>query len=66
MLGARLPWGVAEDWLDESVTYRYIVRCRNDIEKDLGDIARLVESHPRLWQMLPQELQGLVQRPAEV
>ncbi len=33
--------------------------------KDLGDIARLVESHPRLWPMLPQELQGLIERPVE-
>lgn len=32
--------------------------------KDLGDIARLVESHPRLWRMLPEELQKLIQRPA--
>jgi hypothetical protein len=32
--------------------------------KDLADIARLVESHPRLWMMLGAELQGLIQRPA--
>jgi len=33
--------------------------------KDLGDIARLVESHPRLWKILPQELQSLIDEPEE-
>ncbi len=31
--------------------------------KDLADIARLVEAHPRLWESLPDELQRQVQRP---
>ena len=31
--------------------------------KDLGDIARLVESHPRLWQTLPAALQKQIERP---
>jgi hypothetical protein len=31
--------------------------------KDLGDIARLVESHPALWQTLPTELKDQVDRP---
>ncbi|MCX7934428.1 MAG: hypothetical protein N3A66_04115 [Planctomycetota bacterium] len=31
--------------------------------KDLADIARLVEAHPRLWQELPPELQAQIQRP---
>ena len=31
--------------------------------KDLADIARLVEAHPRLWADLPEELQAQVQRP---
>ena len=34
--------------------------------KDLGDIARLVESHPNLWKQLPQELQQLIQKPSEL
>lgn len=33
--------------------------------KDLGDIARLVENHPHLWQTLPPELRDLIQRPTE-
>lgn len=32
--------------------------------KDLGDIARLVESHPTLWTKLPEELRQHIQRPA--
>jgi hypothetical protein len=32
--------------------------------KDLGDIARLVESHPELWNLLGEELQHLIQKPA--
>jgi hypothetical protein len=31
--------------------------------KDLADIARLVESHPRLWNSLPAELQQRVDKP---
>jgi hypothetical protein len=31
--------------------------------KDLGDIARLVESHPRLWGMLGGELQKMIRKP---
>lgn len=32
--------------------------------KDLGDIARLVETHPRLWAALPELLQQQIERPA--
>ena len=31
--------------------------------KDLADIARLVESHPHLWQTLPAELRDEIDRP---
>jgi hypothetical protein len=31
--------------------------------KDLADIARLVESHPSLWEQLTDELQSQVQKP---
>jgi len=31
--------------------------------KDLGDIARLVESRPRLWQTLPEDLRSVIQPP---
>jgi len=32
--------------------------------KDLADITRLVESHPRLWESLPETLRGMVQKPS--
>ena len=32
--------------------------------KDLGDIARLVESHPHLWNLLGEELQSQIQKPS--
>lgn len=31
--------------------------------KDLGDIARLVESHPQLWESLTDDLKGRIDRP---
>lgn len=31
--------------------------------KDLGDIARLIESHPELWESLDTDLKQVVQRP---
>jgi predicted nucleotidyltransferase len=31
--------------------------------KDLADIARLIESHPRLWDSLPDNLQTLIEKP---
>ncbi len=31
--------------------------------KDLADIVRLVEAHPRLWSVLPEELRQQVERP---
>ncbi len=52
-------------------TLRGKIRAWRDAErrqskkiKDLGDIARLVESHPRLWQTLPEDLRSVIQRPA--
>ncbi len=32
--------------------------------KDLADIARLVEAHPKLWQLLPEELKVQIEAPA--
>ncbi len=33
--------------------------------KDLGDIARLVEAHPELWESLPEALKRQIERPEE-
>jgi hypothetical protein len=30
--------------------------------KDLGDIARLVESHPHLWELLDLDLKEIIQK----
>jgi hypothetical protein len=30
--------------------------------KDLGDIARLVESHPHLWELLDPDLKEIIQK----
>jgi len=32
--------------------------------KDLADIARLVEAHPQVWDLLPETLKDQIQRPA--
>lgn len=34
--------------------------------KDLADLARLVESHPALWALLPDTIQSLVQKPGTI
>lgn len=34
--------------------------------KDLADIARLVEAHPHLWELLTDELKGQVEPPGKV
>ncbi|MEQ1607097.1 MAG: hypothetical protein ABL999_19705 [Pyrinomonadaceae bacterium] len=33
--------------------------------KDLADIARLVESHPELWEVLPTELRSQIDQPVQ-
>jgi len=50
--------GKIEAWKDAN-------RRQSKTLKDLGDITRLVENHPRLWNQLPRELQELIQKPAE-
>ncbi|MEY5013995.1 MAG: hypothetical protein RIS92_353 [Verrucomicrobiota bacterium] len=51
-------------------TFRGKLKAWNDKErrqskriKDLGDLARLVESHPHLWDLLPSDLQEQVEKP---
>ncbi|MGA2853306.1 MAG: nucleotidyl transferase AbiEii/AbiGii toxin family protein [Verrucomicrobiota bacterium] len=34
--------------------------------KDLGDLARLVETHPRLWTLLTDDLKKQIERPREI
>jgi hypothetical protein len=48
--------GKIEAWSDDT-------RRQSKRLKDLGDIARLVESHPQLWAGLTPELQRQIERP---
>lgn len=48
--------GKVQAWRDED-------RRQSKRLKDLGDIARLVESHPRLWDSLEPELKERIHRP---
>jgi hypothetical protein len=50
--------GKIEAWRDPE-------RRQSKKMKDLSDIARLVESHPHLWQLLDPELQKTIHRPKE-
>lgn len=49
--------GKAEAWKDKT-------RRQSKKIKDLADIARLVESHPHLWDGLELELQTLIEKPS--
>jgi hypothetical protein len=48
--------GKIEAWSD-------VERRQSKRIKDLGDIARLVESHPQLWESLPAALKQQIERP---
>jgi len=50
--------GKIEAWSDAE-------RRQSNRIKDLGDIARLVEAHPRLWEFLTNELQKQIERPQD-
>jgi hypothetical protein len=53
-----------EDTLQGKIKAWSDKECRQSKKiKDLGDIARLVESHPELWDLLGEELQKLIQKP---
>ena len=47
--------GKIKAWRDEQ-------RRQSKRIKDLGDIARLVESHPSLWEKLDADLQEIIQK----
>jgi hypothetical protein len=49
--------GKIKAWSDSS-------RRQSKRIKDLGDIARLIEAHPRLWESLTDELKRQIERPA--
>lgn len=55
-----------EDTLDGKIrAWRDASRRQSKKLKDLGDIARLVESHPHLWAGLPGELKEVIDAPSK-
>ncbi|MBD3239709.1 MAG: hypothetical protein GF331_03925 [Chitinivibrionales bacterium] len=55
-----------EDTLDGKIrAWRDTSRRQSKKLKDLGDIARLVESHPHLWESLPTELKDEIEKPED-
>jgi hypothetical protein len=48
--------GKIEAWRDSR-------RRQSKRTKDLGDIIRLIEAHPQLWQTLPPDLKDQVEKP---
>jgi len=43
-------------------TWRDMERKQSKKFKDLGDIARLVESHPHLWDLIDTDLKEIIQK----
>jgi len=63
--GILLRVASLEDTLQGKIkAWRDAERRQSKKIKDLGDIARLVERHPHLWEALDPELQRLIQPPA--
>jgi len=53
-----------EDTLDGKIrAWKDATRRQSKKLKDLGDIARLVESYPDLWETLPDELKAIIESP---
>ncbi len=53
-----------EDTLDGKIrAWKDSTRRQSKKLKDLGDIARLIESYPHLWKTLPEELKTIIEDP---
>ena len=64
--GILLRVATLEDTLDGKIrAWSDSTRRQSKRIKDLGDIARLVESHPELWQTLPEPLRSQINEPAK-
>lgn len=78
-LSGDLIWRIAENGdgfvfsvVTPNEALREKINCHSDQKrrqskriKDLVDIARLVESHPHLWQGLPAELRSQIDQPVQ-
>lgn len=64
--GILLRVASLEDTLKDKIEAWKVAEQRQSIRiKVLGDIARLTEAHPRLWESLPDTLQQQIERPRE-
>lgn len=64
--GILLRVASLEDTLTGKIAaWRDARRRQSKRVKDLGDIIRLIEAHPRLWSVLPAELKGQIEKPEE-
>jgi len=62
--GILLRVACLEDTLTGKIlAWRDASRRQSKRIKDFADIARLVESHPKLWAGLPEELKAQIERP---
>jgi len=62
--GILLRVACLEDTLKGKIAaWRDSRRRQSKRVKDLGDIIRLAEGHPRLWEALPVELKELIEKP---
>lgn len=62
--GILLRVASLEDTLRGKImAWRDSTRRQSKRIKDLADIARIIESHPRLWDLLPDELQADIDHP---
>jgi len=53
-----------EDTLDGKIrAWKDSTRRQSKKLKDLGDIARLIESYQHLWETLPDELKSIIEKP---
>jgi hypothetical protein len=65
--GILMRVAALEDTLQGKIKAWQAPECRQSKKfKDLGDIARLVESYPHLWEKLEVELQHLINKPADL
>ena len=64
--GILLRVASLEDTLTGKIlAWRDQTRRQSKRIKDFGDIVRLVEAHPQIWDQLPEELKAQVERPPE-
>ena len=62
--GILLRVAALEDTLQGKLkVWRDSARRQSKRIKNLGDIARLIEAHPHLWELLPDDLKPQIERP---